>query len=124
MDRALRNLVRSRADGRCEYCSIAETADPFYTFHVEHIIARQHGGETVAENLALACHHCNWHKGPNLAGIDPQTATLVALFHPRRDQWADHFEEVDGHVVGRTPTGRATVQVLQMNLNERVELRI
>jgi hypothetical protein len=123
MDRALRGLVRRRAAGRCEYCRIAETADPLYTFHVEHIIALQHGGETVADNLALSCHHCNLHKGPNLAGIDPETGTMVALFHPRHDVWADHFEENGGRVVGRTPAGRVTVYVLEMNVNERIELR-
>lgn len=40
-------------------------------FHVDHIIPRQHGGLTQLDNLALACLHCNRHKGPNLAGLDP-----------------------------------------------------
>ncbi|HXK00748.1 MAG TPA: HNH endonuclease [Verrucomicrobiae bacterium] len=48
--------------------------------HVEHIIAKQHGGSGDAENLALACHRCNLQKGPNLTGIDPQTAEVARLF--------------------------------------------
>jgi hypothetical protein len=31
------------------------------------------GGSDDPDNLALACHHCNLHKGPNLAGVDPRT---------------------------------------------------
>lgn len=54
-----------------------------FTFSVDHIVARQHGGPTVLENLALACLHCNRHKGPNIAGTDPSTGEIVRLFHPR-----------------------------------------
>ena len=39
----------------------------------DHIVAVQHGGETVSENLALACCDCNLLKGPNLASVDPVT---------------------------------------------------
>jgi hypothetical protein len=60
-------------------------------FHLEHIVARQHGGRTASENLAWACHRCNERKGPNLTGIDPDTSAVVPLFHPRRDRWEEHF---------------------------------
>jgi hypothetical protein len=84
-------------------------------FQIEHVVAQQHGGPTAADNLALACQHCNSHKGPNLAGIDPDTGQLSRLFHPRRDAWDDHFAW-SGHVlVGKTPVGRATVAVLAVN---------
>src|SRR4051794_18394911 len=32
--------------------------------HVEHIVARQHGGADDPDNLALACNRCNASKGP------------------------------------------------------------
>jgi hypothetical protein len=51
---------------------------------VDHIIARQHDGATTIDNLALACLHCNRHKGPNIAGRDVATGDLVRLFHPRQ----------------------------------------
>ena len=91
--------------------------------HIEHIIARQHGGGDYADNLALACHRCNLHKGPNLSGIDPQTGEVVALFNPRRDRWADHFAFQEVQVIGLTATGRATVGVLVLNDARRIELR-
>ena len=115
MNESLRSLVRQRASDRCEYCHIHQNEEPFLRFHVEHIIAQQHGGSTIEGNLALACHHCNLHKGPNLSRIDPQTKRMSQLFHPRTQSWQDHFRLEADVVVGLTETGRATVQVLAMN---------
>ncbi|MBI4600414.1 MAG: HNH endonuclease [Planctomycetes bacterium] len=67
--------------------------------------------------------HCNLHKGPNIAGLDPHTGRLVRLFHPRRDAWADHFEWRGPLLLGRTPVGRVTVVVLAMNHPDQVTLR-
>jgi HNH endonuclease len=83
MDERLRQTVRERADHRCEYCYLPQNAEPFFAYHVEHIVARQHGGTDDNENLALACYHGNAHKGPNLSGLDPETGALVRLFHPK-----------------------------------------
>jgi hypothetical protein len=55
MDERLREFVRNRADLRCEYCRIAQSAVVWGRFHVEHIRARQHGGTDDQDNLALAC---------------------------------------------------------------------
>jgi len=123
IDAATRRFVRERAGHRCEYCGLAQAQQSFPFFHVDHIIALQHGGTDDPDNLALSCYHCNLHKGPNLTGIDPQSAALVALFHPRRDVWGVHFVLRDALIVGLTPTGRATARVLDMNAADRVELR-
>jgi hypothetical protein len=48
---------------------------------------------------------------------------VVLLFHPRKDQWGDHFSLEGARIVGLTPTGRATVWLLQMNSPGRIELR-
>ena len=122
MDAATRNLVRQRADERCEYCKLRQVYCEL-RHHIEHIIAKQHGGADDDENLALACHRCNLHKGPNLTGIDPQTRQVVPLFHPRRQQWIEHFAINGVHIVGLSAVGRATVQVLDLNDARRLELR-
>jgi hypothetical protein len=88
-----------------------------------HIVARQHGGGDDSGNLALACYHCNAHKGPNLSGLDPESGALVRLFHPRRDEWDEHFERNGVLIVGRTAVGRATVGLLKMNTSDRRRLR-
>ena len=123
MDATTRTIVRERAEWQCEYCGIPEEATPFVPFHVEHVIAQQHLVDDSLQNLALACDRCNAFKGPNLSSVDPVTNAVVHLFHPRIDDWKEHFELVDGTVVGLTPKGRATVRLLFMNAPRRVQLR-
>jgi hypothetical protein len=90
---------------------------------LDHVIARQHHGPTRAENLALCCIDCNRHKGPNLSGVDPVTGKVVRLFHPRRDKWEKHFRWDGPVLTGVSPKGRATVDVLKINLVKRVATR-
>ncbi len=114
--------LRQQAQDRCEYChfplALAELP-----FQVDHIIARKHGGATEPDNLALACFYCNSYKGPNIAGIDPQTNELVRLFHPRKDAWTTHFQWVDATLSGLTPVARATIQVLGINHPNAITVR-
>jgi 5-methylcytosine-specific restriction endonuclease McrA len=91
---ASRRRVVARAGNRCEYCKLLQEDDPWVRFQVEHVLPRQHGGGNDQDNLALACLNCNAHKGPNLAGIDPETGQMERLFNPRKDSWPDHFEVV------------------------------
>jgi hypothetical protein len=122
MDATAREFVRQRAGERCEYCRLHQEHSEL-THHVEHIVAKQHGGSDGLDNLALACHRCNLHKGPNLTGIDPRTEQLVPLFHPRRDRWSEHFVLDDIRIEGISAAGRATVRVLAMNDARRLEVR-
>ena len=123
MEPAIRELVRKRAGNACEYCRIPQEATPLVSFHIEHIVARQHGGSDEPEALALACDRCNAYKDPNLTSIDPETNTVVPLFNPRTDTWRQHFTVRDGFIASLTATGRATVRLLNMNAPRRVELR-
>ena len=120
---AARRLVRQRAENRCEYCRTHQDDEPFVTYQVEHITALQHGGSDEDGNLALACSHCNLHKGPTLSGIDPVTNTIETLFDPRRQSWGDHFEFQGSLLLGKSSCGRATVRVLAMNSKVRIDLR-
>jgi hypothetical protein len=122
MNSALEGLVRQRARDRCEYCQIAQ-ADDDLPFEVDHIIAEHHQGPIRASNLCLASFACNRHKGPNVVGVDPRTRKIVPLFNPRRHKWSRHFRW-DGPVqIGQTPSGRATVITLKINLDYRIDLR-
>lgn len=123
MEAALRRLVRERAADRCEYCRIHQDQDTFFAFPVDHIIARQHGGGSDGQNLCLSCYRCNLHKGPNIASIDPSSGDMVRLFHPRNDDWTEHFEWKGALLVGRTPIGRATVRLLAINHPDYLLLR-
>ncbi|MGA2120023.1 MAG: HNH endonuclease signature motif containing protein [Bryobacteraceae bacterium] len=78
--------VRQRARNRCEYCHLPQEAFR-RGFHIEHIVARQHGGSTSLSNLALACWNCNRKKGPNLSGIDPATLAVRCPCQTGRHPW-------------------------------------
>ena len=111
---ALRQLVIQRARECCEYCGLSQAGQEA-TFHVDHVLPRSAGGETVAENLALACVSCSLRKGARQTAIDPHTRYTVPLYNPRRDTWDEHFRWEGVFLVGLTPTGRATIKALKMN---------
>jgi hypothetical protein len=115
--------VRERAAGQCEYCRVPQAYYPTVPFPIDHVIARQHGGPTAFNNLAVSCLHCNSHKGPNIAGLDPKTRKLTPLFNPRRHKWSRHFRWSGPYLLGRTAVGRTTVEVLAMNHPDVIEVR-
>jgi hypothetical protein len=93
-------------------------------FHPDHIIPVKHRGRTEKQNLAWACFHCNLAKASNLAGVDPRSAKKVFLYDPRSHKWQRHFRWDGPILVGRTPIGRATIQVLNINDPDYVEARL
>lgn len=119
---ALGQLVRQRANDACEYCRVRQAVEAA-PLQIDHIIAQKHGGTTEPENLAMACLTCNLYKGPNIAGLDPDTGLLSRLFHPRRDVWHEHFSWSGGVLLGLTPVARTTIAVLAINEPSRLALR-
>jgi HNH endonuclease len=122
MDDAVVALVWQRASTICEYCQLPQALSSI-PFEIDHIIAQKHSGPTESENLALTCFFCNSYKGPNIAGIDPESGRIVRLYHPRKDRWSRHFIWDGPLLVGRTAIGRATIAVLAINHPDAVELR-
>ena len=123
MDATTKRLVRERAGNLCEYCRLHQDHSPLATLQIEHINPRKHGGTDALENLALACFDCNLSKSSNIAGRDPDTSQITPLFNPRVDSWSDHFEFEGAHIVGKTPVGRTTIYVLNMNSDYQLEFR-
>jgi hypothetical protein len=119
-----RRTVIERAQGRCEYCqSRADYATE--TFAVDHIIALSQSGTSELDNLALACSGCNGRKFNKLHAPDPADGAIVPLFHPRQQKWEDHFGWSEDYmlIIGLTPTGRATIEALQMNRTGLINMR-
>ena len=123
IDQVTRELVRTRAQFRCEYCLLHQRHIGKSKLHLDHVIPRKHFGGDDLGNLALACDQCNLRKGVNLSGIDQITGQVVKLYNLRRDTWIEHFEFRAASVVGFTACGRATVSVLDMNHPDRLEIR-
>lgn len=118
----LRRAVIERAGNCCEYCRISQD-DQFFAFEIDHIIAEKHGGQTLIDNLCLSCPDCNGFKGSDIASIDWEAGkALTRLYDPLQDTWDDHFR-VDtntGRIAAKTPIGRVTVFLLQLNDPDRV----
>ena len=123
---ALRQQVRERAQGRCEYCLLHDE-DTLLLHEADHVIAQKHRGTTTADNLAWACAACNRYKGTDIGSIDEHTGKLAPLFNPRTQHWQRHFRLNGARIEPLTASGRATEQLLRLNeearLIERVILR-
>lgn len=116
--------VSARARHVCEYCHAPEAIFNL-PFEVEHITPQASGGETSVDNLALSCRSCNLYKSDVVAAFDEQTQSTVQLFHPRRDEWSEHFSvnTKTGEIKGLTTIGRATVSRLRINSAAQVAAR-
>ena len=120
---SLQRRVRDRAGNRCEYCGLSQVGQEA-TFHVDHVSPRRDGGATILDNLALACVSCSLRKGARTTETDPETGQPAAVFNPRTSRWSEHFRVTDGGlIVGDTPVGRASVQLLRVNRPLAIEIR-
>jgi len=120
----IKRIVISRARECCEYC-YSQLRFTNLSFSIEHIIPKSQGGQTTLDNLALSCQSCNNHKYDKNMGLDTVSGQVVPLYHPRQQQWTDHFTWNDDctFIIGLTPTGRATVETLRLNKPGLVNLR-
>lgn len=114
--RGLRRQVAADAEDRCGYCRSPQELLPEPLF-IEHIRPRARGGKTVRENLWLSCWNCNTRKGSRVRARDPKTRRRVGLFNPRSQKWHRHFrwDRAGLRIEGRTASGRATVEALDLN---------
>jgi HNH endonuclease len=120
----LRRLVSDRAGGYCEYCKFP-VKFALESMEIDHAFPVSLGGKTVAENLVFACHGCNQHKQNRIEGMDLVSSSLADIYHPRKMVWDDHFgwSQDTTLIVGKTATGRVTVQILKLNRSGLVNLR-
>lgn len=117
-------LVRTRARGICEYCQMPEDFETD-TFEMEHIIPLVRNGTNDLDNIAFSCSGCNNRKGISIEGIDSQTSLVAPLFHPRLQRWEEHFTWSVNNLmlIGISPTGRTTIEMLQLNRTGCINLR-
>ena len=113
--------VHERAAYQCEYCQTGQRVIG-QAMHVEHI--DPHGGDGL-DNLCLSCPTCNLSKGRATSASDSETGQMVALFNPRQQRWAEHFEWIQNGTIirGLTPVGRASIIRLRMNARRIVNAR-
>lgn len=120
---ALRRQVIAREGQRCAYCR-----NPMLVgvpMVVDHVIPLAAGGTSSLDNLCLACYRCNEFKGSRTEAMDPNEGQQTPLFHPRQQQWHDHFAwHLDSEtLLGLTPCGRVTIDTLRLNNDWIVQAR-
>lgn len=120
--KSLFDAARQRAQLRCEYCHYPELLSSA-PLSIDHIQPQSLKGSDDFDNLALACRRCNERRYNFTMGIDPETKIEVPLFNPRQQLWSEHFIwTVDAlQIIGKTSTGRATCNRLDLNDERREE---
>ncbi len=113
---ALRKQIRTEAGNRCGYC-LSLQKYVLGVLEIDHIIPQAKGGTDDPDNLWLACRLCNGYKGVQTTALDPKTGKISQLFNPRKQKWSQHFQWSSNgtQIEGKTATGRATVNALQLN---------
>lgn len=119
----VRRRVRKAFGDCCAYCKAAESLT-VVTFEIEHIVPFARDGQSVFDNLCLACPACNRFKSDHTHG-KLGNGNEVRLFHPQQDDWSEHFDwSIDGtFIVGLTDIGAATVDLLRMNRPQVIDVR-
>ena len=119
-----RSLVTERAGYQCEYCRYPETISST-VLEIDHIQPESKDGQTVPDNLALACRRCNRQKSNKTSGIPLDTGKRVRLFNPRLDQWEDHFQlnPATREIIGLSVIGQVTAIELGFNQARAVTVR-
>jgi hypothetical protein len=120
----IRQIVRSRAENRCEYC-LSHQNYIMGRLQIDHIQPLIKGGNNTEDNLCLACELCNQYKWIQTQGLDPECGEIVSLFNPRQQKWKEHFTwNIEGtEIIGLTTCGRATIQALRLNNSLAVTVR-
>lgn len=119
-----RRTVEERAAGLCEYCRCTQDFSPS-PFSIEHITPKSKGGTDDLDNLALACPACNNSKYDKIESLDSLTGRKALLYHPRSDEWNEHFmwNKDFTEIIGLTTTGRATIKALKLNRERIIKIR-
>jgi hypothetical protein len=75
----------------------------------------------MPKSLHSTRHRCNAHHYNFVVGQDPLSGKDFPLFHPRRQDWQEHFawDNQGTRIVGITEVGRATL--IRLNLNDEVK---
>jgi hypothetical protein len=111
ISKSLRQIIRKRANFRCEYCGVSET-ESGGELTLDHFQPISVNGDSSEENLIYCCFRCNLYKGDYWTTEPSQTP----IFNPKKDKFDDHFWLAEtGKLFGLTETGEFAVKLLRLN---------
>ena len=116
----------ARYDYKCSYCHRPIGLSDYRFFESDHIYPASEDGPDTPDNRTPACRECNRLKSNKTQWKDPDSGCNVSLFAPNKDIWEEHFSisELTGVIVGISPKGRATVDLLELNKRLRNETHL
>jgi hypothetical protein len=99
----LRAQAFARQQGLCIYClspmwlkdagafaarhHLTTRQARWYQCTAEHLTARKDGGGDTPDNIAAACHHCNWGRHARKKAKDAQSFTVFVQQRMARGGW-------------------------------------
>lgn len=114
-----RQIVRSRANFACEYCSVSEI-DAGSELTLDHFHPPSKGGDDSLENLVYCCQRCNGYKSDYF----PATSRQPSIWNPRHSPASRHFIQLDdGYLKGLTKEGEFTIRLLRLNRPQLIAMR-
>jgi hypothetical protein len=122
---SLRLKIEEHFQYKCAYCRMPASL-VYAIMPIDHIQPKALGGTDDEENLCLSCPLCNTFKHDKAEDYDPETNTMVSLFHPRLQKWHEHFQwNTDDPAIirGITASGRATLTALRINDDDALAFR-
>lgn len=116
--------VRQRYQQRCGYCTVSEV-DAGGELSVDHFQPKSDGGDESDDNLVYACFRCNFYKSQ----FSPTAVDRAAgrrLLHPLLEDFSQHIVEdpQTGVLVPKSETGRFHINILHLNREALVRLRL
>ena len=111
---------------KCSYCHRPIGLSDYRFFESDHIYPASKDGPNTIDNRTPACRECNRLKSNKTQWKDPDSGCYVSLFAPNEDVWEEHFSisELTGVIIGISPKGRASVDLLELNKRLRNERQL
>jgi 5-methylcytosine-specific restriction endonuclease McrA len=93
--RRLRERLIDAQAGRCCYCGRSFTTSGVTRPTLEHKLPRRDGGPDAVRNLAVACFHCNQHRGKQIdqSRKSADGSEVETIFEPICDHCSNPFTD-------------------------------
>ncbi len=113
----IKKALIEMSSGKCCYCECRIDEESKY-MEVEHFFPKEFHQEMVVKwtNLLPSCKRCNINKGVHDPAVEP-------MVHPVEHEPREHLELRSYRFYGKTPEGKALVEVVDLNDRTRLQTK-